>query len=171
MNVDAILLTLNRHEVEYLLIGGVNFLLRHDPVLTFDIDIWIEDSPANRQRLNGTLVEMEAQWGATEKEWKAVARDAGWLERQSVFCLTTRYGALDVFRSVKGLEGRYAECLRMAVPAKTATGIPYRGLSDPHMLECQLALDETGRKPERIRRLRESLGQVQSQGGGHRGGV
>ena len=33
MNVDHILKTLNAHEVAYLLIGGMNFLLRHAPVL------------------------------------------------------------------------------------------------------------------------------------------
>ena len=43
MNVDRILETFNRHQVACLLIGGMNFLLRHQPVLTFDIDLWISD--------------------------------------------------------------------------------------------------------------------------------
>ena len=41
-NIDHILATLGRHQVDYLLIGGVNFLLRHAPVLTYDVDVWIE---------------------------------------------------------------------------------------------------------------------------------
>ena len=34
MNIDHILQMFNASEVEYLLIGGMNFLLRHEPVLT-----------------------------------------------------------------------------------------------------------------------------------------
>lgn len=41
---------LHRRSVAYLIIGGVHYLLRHPPVLTFDLNIWIEDSPENRAR-------------------------------------------------------------------------------------------------------------------------
>lgn len=157
MDVDLLLSTLNRHGVDYLLIGGVNFLLRHEPVLTFDTDIWIEDSAENRTRLARALADLGAAWGPTEKEWKPVSDNPGWMEAQAVFCLTTRHGALDLFRSVKGLEGRYQECKRAAIPAQTATGVFYLGLSDRHMLECQLALDEKERKLDRMRTLRASL--------------
>ena len=34
MNIDHILQMFNASEVEYLLIGSMNFLLRHEPVLT-----------------------------------------------------------------------------------------------------------------------------------------
>jgi len=44
MNVDAILDSLNAQGVDYILIGGMNFLLRHVPELTFDVDIWVNDS-------------------------------------------------------------------------------------------------------------------------------
>jgi hypothetical protein len=37
MNVDEILRTLNQEHVDYLLIGGMNFLLRHLPELTYDV--------------------------------------------------------------------------------------------------------------------------------------
>ena len=39
MNVDEILGSLNTEQVDYILIGGMNFLLRHIPELTFDVDI------------------------------------------------------------------------------------------------------------------------------------
>jgi hypothetical protein len=38
MNIDRILAAFNEREVQYLLIGGVNFLLRHRPVTTFGQD-------------------------------------------------------------------------------------------------------------------------------------
>ena len=39
MNIDKILHALSDADVDYILIGGVNFLLRHEPELTFDVDI------------------------------------------------------------------------------------------------------------------------------------
>jgi hypothetical protein len=50
MNVDRILGTMQDHGVRCLLIGGMNYLLRHEPVLTYDVDLWIEDTAANRRR-------------------------------------------------------------------------------------------------------------------------
>ena len=34
MNIDAVLSKLNERQVAYLLIGGVNFMLRHQPINT-----------------------------------------------------------------------------------------------------------------------------------------
>ena len=50
MNVDRILAAMRDHSVRCLLIGGMNYLLRHEPVLTYDVDLWIEDTEANRRR-------------------------------------------------------------------------------------------------------------------------
>jgi hypothetical protein len=53
MTVDQILETFNRRQAGYLLIGGMNFLLRHQPVLTFDVDLWVADTPENLRRTEG----------------------------------------------------------------------------------------------------------------------
>jgi len=157
MNIDGILETLHRHEVAGILIGGVNFLLRHQPVLTYDVDVWIEDTPENLRRCEEALAELDAAWGRTEKDWAPVAsKSAGWLSRQGVFCLTTPHGAIDIFRSVEGL-APWAECRARAVADKTSAGTPYVGLSDQDMLACQLALPETQRKQDRIRVLQDAL--------------
>ena len=50
VNVDAILTSLNDRRVEYLLIGGMNLLLRHRPVLTLDVDVWIHDLLSGERR-------------------------------------------------------------------------------------------------------------------------
>ena len=52
MDVHLILQTFNAHRVDYLLIGGMNFLLFHEPVLTFDVDLWIDDVPENLRARN-----------------------------------------------------------------------------------------------------------------------
>jgi hypothetical protein len=158
MNIDAMLETLHRHQVRYILIGGVNFLLKHKPVLTFDLDIWIQDSPQNLEKALCALIEMEAEWGESTEKWSRVSNDPKWLLKQPVFCLLTKFGALDLFREVKGLEGRFEECFTQAHShASTPAGTPFIGLSDRHMLECQLALKESDQKKDRIAELQKAI--------------
>jgi hypothetical protein len=157
MNVDEILGRLRDQNVDYLLIGGMNFLLRHFPELTFDVDIWVRDTPENLARLNQALRCLGGAWGPTEKEWAAIPADWRWLEGQTVFCLTTDHGALDVFRDVYGLEGCYDECRAAASQIQTASGVPFASLSDEHMLACQEALPEGERKQRRMEILREKI--------------
>jgi hypothetical protein len=157
MDLDRILRVFNALRVDYLLIGGMNFLLRHEPVLTYDVDLWIEDTPENLCRAEGALGELEAQWGPTEENWEPVAgRSRGWLSQQSVFCLTSPAGPIDIFRTVCGLES-WARCRQRACSGVTAGGAPYVGLSDADMLQCQLALPESQRKLDRIRSLQAAI--------------
>jgi hypothetical protein len=158
MDADRILATLNRCGVAYLLIGGVNFLLRHSPVVTFDVDVWVEDVPENLARMERALAELQAEWGPSETDWTPVAdRAPGWLQAQSVFCLTSPHGAIDVFRAVRGLDS-WAASRSRAEFRHTATGVGYPGLADDDMLRCQTALPESERKLDRIRTLRRALG-------------
>jgi hypothetical protein len=163
MNVDRILETFNRGRVAYILIGGINFLLRHAPLLTYDVDLWIEDSPENLDRCEKALCDLQAEWGASEHDWGPVAnKRAGWLRQQAVFCLTSPSGAIDVFRSVKGLEA-FAACRARAQTGRTASGVPYVGLCDEDMLKCQLALPEPERDQKRIRLLRKAIGRSEDE--------
>jgi len=157
MNVDEILQTLNVEQVDFLLIGGMNFLLRHFPELTFDVDIWVRDNEENLQRVNRALRKLGAAWGPTEKEWREISNDWHWLCSQSMFCLTTRHGALDIFREVLGLENRFDESFRRATAARTATGIPFASLSDEDMLICQENLPVGQQKVRRMEILREAI--------------
>jgi len=77
MNVDHILRTFADCGVEYLLIGGMNFLLRHEPVLTYDIDFWIHDTAENLDRCAVALQQLDAAWGPTEADWRPVAAPPG----------------------------------------------------------------------------------------------
>jgi hypothetical protein len=149
MNIDGILRTFGDCGVDYLLIGGMNFLLRHEPVLTYDIDFWIHDTAGNLARCDAALRTLDAAWGATEQDWRPVAVQPGWLLRQSVFCLTSPSGAIDIFRSVTGLPS-WEECNARAYVGQTSGGVPYRGLCDEDMITCQLALPAEQRRLSRI---------------------
>jgi len=157
MNLDRILGTCNQQGVSYLLIGGMNFLLRHQPVLTYDVDLWIEDTPENRRRCESALAALDAEWGRTNADWGPVAaKPAGWLDQQAVYCLNSPHGAIDVFRSLKGPTD-WQTSWNASVVEQTAAGTSYHGLSDADMLACQLALDAGAQKAERIRVLRSKL--------------
>ena len=144
-------------KVDYILIGGVNFLIRHLPELTFDVGIWVRDTPENLNALNHSLETLGASWGPTERDWAPIPRKADWLQQQAVFCLTTNYGALDIFREVRGLEGQYAECLARSSRIKLPGGVEFNSLSDQDMLACQLALPESERKQKRVEVLTKAI--------------
>lgn len=153
MNIDVILRAFNRQRVRHLLIGGVNYLIRHEPIITYDIDLWIEDSPPNRRRCEHALAKLGAEWGASVQDWRPVKRlPTGWLARQSVYCLTSPHGAIDVFRKVKGLR-EWRSSRNRAVRGTTGAGVAFWGLSDADMLRCQKALSRSERKGERVRSL------------------
>ena len=48
---------LDRHEVRYLIIGGLAFIFHAKPRFTKDIDLWIDPDPDNVQRANQALSE------------------------------------------------------------------------------------------------------------------
>jgi hypothetical protein len=159
MNPERILNVFNRHGVKYLIIGGMNIFLRHQPQSTFDIDLWIEDSMENLARCHKALVELEAQWGREEKDWEPVSKKTEtWLNQQQVFCIYSPAGAIDIFRSVTGLVS-WEECNNRAIVGKTKNGILFSALGDKDMLKCQLALPENQQKKDRIRILKESIKQ------------
>jgi len=156
MNIDRILRVLNHNRVAYLLIGGVNFLLRHQPVLTCDIDVWIEDTEKNRSRCEKALSQLKAEWGSADDNWVPVAKHGpGWLKRQAVFCMISPHGAIDIFRQVKGLKD-WSSCFDRSVRGKTG-GVSFRGLSDKDMLKCQKALSVSEQKQDRIRALNQAI--------------
>ena len=49
--------SLQRHEVRYLVIGGIASVLYGVPRATFDLDMLIEDTPVNARRLLDALLE------------------------------------------------------------------------------------------------------------------
>ena len=56
-DLEALLLLLRRHEVRYLVIGGLAFIYHARPRYTKDMDLWIDPSPGNVERANAALAE------------------------------------------------------------------------------------------------------------------
>jgi hypothetical protein len=147
VNADAILQAFADHAVDTILIGGMNFALRHQPVATFDVDFWVADNDENLQRAASALRELGAKWGPDEASWGPVPEGFTWLQRHSVYCLTSLHGAINIFREVEGLQGQYAACHERSTLVHTFNGIPYRSLSNADMVACQMALPEGAAPP------------------------
>jgi hypothetical protein len=161
MNVNSILEVFNRQKVDYLLIGGMNFHLRHKPILTYDIDFWINDTEENRARCEKALVELNAEWGRSQEDWGPVANlKPGWLEEQEI-CLTSPFCPINIYRSRKGV-GSWVDANKRGYTGATPEGTSYRGLGDEDTLRDQYSLDEKDRRMERIRLLEELLGKPPS---------
>ncbi len=156
MNPERILSSFHERKVDCILIGGMNFLLRHQPVLTFDVDFWVRDNPDNLHKVNEALRDLGGAWGSSEETWNPVPGDAQWLTKQFVFCLTTDHGAVDIFREVHGLPD-FDACWQRSSVRQTEAGTPFRSLSDEDMLACQLALNERERRLDRVAYLQNLL--------------
>lgn len=153
-----VLQTMNENSVNYLLIGGLNYFLVHKPVTTQDIDLLIEDTPENRSACEHALVELDAEWGKSDDDWGPVkAKSTGWLDAQSVYCLLTRFGPVDVFRTVPGIPS-FREAMIREVNIEIDAGLRVKLICASDLLQCQLALPENYRKTERINYLRGVLG-------------
>src|SRR5579862_1431872 len=85
MDVERILRTLSQHGVDYILIGGMNFLINHSGPLTYDVDVFVRDTPENLRELNFALQELACEWGAGRKTGSACPTiRAGWKRRRSI---------------------------------------------------------------------------------------
>ena len=87
---------LNRANVEYVVIGGVAATLHGCPEQTYDLDIFYAATTDNRSRLLEALYAVQAQWDQPLTD--------GVLQLQPVFALNTKFGDLDIFTQVPGLE-------------------------------------------------------------------
>ena len=105
-DVEAILETLSRHEVRYLVIGGIAAVLFGSPYPTDDLDVCADEREPNRRRLGDALVELDAkEWDPhkdeyVDRDWTQdpLAADKTWL-------LQTRFGRLDVLFAPAGTAG------------------------------------------------------------------
>lgn len=107
---------LARHEVEYVLIGGLAAVLHGSPTYTNDADICPERSRENLDRLSLALRDMHARIRTdAEPEGLDFACDAHFLEPMKMVNLQTDYGWFDVSFEPGAFAGGYAELRPHAV--------------------------------------------------------
>ena len=159
LDYERVFRVMNHCGVEFLLIGGLNYYLQHRPISTQDIDLFINDTLENRSSCELALKELSAQWGRNDDDWGPVGQKTpGWLGYQGVYCLLTIAGPVDIFRSLAGVASFHSALVdSKALVVGSNTLVRLIGPKD--LLACQMALPETVRRQDRVKHLREILGQ------------
>ena len=114
---EEILAVLARHEVTYILIGGLAATLHGAAYVTVDLDITPSPDTANLERLSAALFELEAQVrivGSNEHETLPFDHSAASLAVMNVLDLSTNAGDLDICMTPAGTAG-YDDLRRDAV--------------------------------------------------------
>jgi hypothetical protein len=129
--LQPILETLDRHHVEYLLVGG-NATIAHGATrATFDFDCMPKNDTENFARLAAALKEMGARLRAEdldddEAKTMPLPLDGRWLASMEILTLRTDHGDLDVLNDMPAVDGtrlRYDELAGRA-ERRTLAGIP-----------------------------------------------
>lgn len=105
LEIEALLRTLARHGVEYVLIGGIAARLHGSPLLTEDLDITPATTRENLKRLASALRELEAKLRVRPGEAVAFEIDERMLAVATILTLTTKHGFLDICVEPEGTRG------------------------------------------------------------------
>jgi hypothetical protein len=111
LDIDRLVETLNRHGVEYLLVGGVAAIAYGAARPTVDLDCLAQRSTENLSRLALAMRELNARLrvgGLTDKEAAAlrVPLDADSLGRMAISTWRTDAGDFDVLTDLPARDGR-----------------------------------------------------------------
>jgi predicted nucleotidyltransferase len=145
---------MNRHEVAYIMIGGVAVNLHGYSRSTDDIDVWLEDTLENRRKLEKVLGEL----GYASLQLETFPFIPGWTNFYIGEGLE-----LDIITSMKGMEGlSFTHCLQAATTADIA-GVKVPFLHINHLIANKKAVNRLRDQVdvaelERIRLYREASG-------------
>lgn len=115
LDADAIAEALSRHQVKFIVIGGLAAVAQGSPIPTEDMDIVPAGDRENWTRLSAALKELDAKVRAVElDEPLPFDHDADSLAASRIWNLTTRFGDLDITQMPTGTEG-YDDLKRDAV--------------------------------------------------------
>jgi hypothetical protein len=102
---EELVRVLDRHGVDYVLIGGVAARLHGSPSLTEDLDLTPERSPENLRRLAGALSDLDARLAAPDAEQGLAVPLDEFTFSSPVMTFVTRAGLIDVNLEPAGTGG------------------------------------------------------------------
>jgi hypothetical protein len=105
-----LLAALAGHEVELIVVGGVAAVLEGAGLMTDDLDVLVETSEANLERLLAALEDLDAVY--RDPAGRRLRPDAERLASFRLHLLDTRLGRLDLLRTLKPGERSYADLVR-----------------------------------------------------------
>ena len=166
-DVERLLRVLDRHQVEYVIVGALAAVIHGAPVMTQDLDVMPQPGWANGRRLAEALAELRAvpfddplrvdpRTGHVP-EAPDFAYTAEALARHETWHLTTDAGLVDLNSSLSGIPGGYAlvasrahrrEVFGLVVPVAALEDViaSKRAANRPKDRAALPALEETQRR-------------------------
>lgn len=118
LDVDRIVATFRRHEVEFVVIGGIAVLAHGHPRATFDLDFMADLQDANLERLGAALAVLDARVRGVDAALLDVDPiDPAQLASGANWTLVTAAGWLDFMPGAEGARD-YDKLRRDAVPVR-----------------------------------------------------
>jgi hypothetical protein len=119
-DAGAIIRVLQRHDVQFVLIGGIASQLRGSPTITQDLDICYARDKTNLERLAAALHQLNAKLRGV-KEDVPFRLDARALLNGDSFTFTTDFGAFDCLATPSGTGG-YSDLKQAAEAIPVGSG-------------------------------------------------
>jgi len=113
-----ILELLNKHQVEYIVVGGVAAVIQGAPVTTFDIDTLVRISEENTTRLLRVLEELDARFREHQSTMRPTRED---IMAGGHLLLMTRAGPMDVLGFI-GDNERYEDLIHASSDVSMTVG-------------------------------------------------
>jgi hypothetical protein len=131
-DLAAIIRTLQKHRVKFVVIGALAGLLQGVPLTrTLDVDIVPEASKENRRRLAAALRDMDATLRLPDpSEIVAIPLDEHTFDNIQSMTLTTMFGPLDVLFKPEGTEGYEDLVLRATTVEDAGVAVPVISVED-----------------------------------------
>jgi len=161
-DAGAIVQVLQRHEVEFVVIGGIAGQLWGSPTITQDLDICYAREKTNLEHLAAALRELNAKLRGV-KEDVPFRLDARTLFNGDRFTLTTDFGALDCLATPSGTSG-YNDLKQAAETMPVRGGRKVRVCSIDDLIRMKRAAGRTKdlRAVEELGALRDERGRRRS---------
>jgi hypothetical protein len=137
MQLVELLRVLVRHDVEFVVVGGVAAVINGAPVTTFDLDILHRRTPENVRRLVAALTELDA-WFRTDS--RKLRPNESHLLGPGHALLATKLGVLDSLGAIEA-NTTYDDVLSDTFVA-TIDGLPIRTLTLGRLIRVK---EQTGR--------------------------
>ena len=142
MSLFDALSVLEKHGVEFVVIGAFSAVAQGYPLPTEDLDVTPSRDRTNLERLAAALIELKAELRLPEEQTHAFPIDADYLARADSWTLTTTAGWLDILFAPAGTNG-YEDLRRDAVQT-TLRGTPVLLAS----LRDIIRMKEASRRPK-----------------------
>jgi len=118
-----ILGVLQKHEVEFVVVGVIAAIAQGSPIATRDLDVTPSQAPDNYRRLASALADLHAKQRLPDGTGLDFPIDASFLAGNTAWTLLTRFGVLDLVFVPAGTQG-FADLRRQAVELELGTGKP-----------------------------------------------